>query len=235
MPALCVATTVEELYNSVMVETPLGRLPIYFGTHTGLDMAKSADNSTAPYFRDCLSAHDLDELNIEIIRNTLYRAYLEDFHRFCGTLGDPTSAVMDAILGFEADRRTINITINSFGTNLSKEQRFRLFPRLGKLYPEGNFMLARADEVEAVKAVTDNVPEYRGFFEPGSGGGGARGAEDVVQYLEDHFFQQEVHLNKLAFLQQFQYGVFYAFFKVSLLFPLLSFWNEFGTDAWAEI
>ncbi|KAG0149222.1 hypothetical protein CROQUDRAFT_669304 [Cronartium quercuum f. sp. fusiforme G11] len=188
MPALCVATNVEELYNSVMVETPL-----------------------APYFRDCLSAHDLDELNIEIIRNTLYRAYLEDFHRFCTTLGEPTSGVMDAILGFEADRRTINITINSFGTHLTKEQRYRLFPRLGKLYPEGNFLLARAEEVEGVKTVTDNVPEYRGFFEPGAGN---RGSEDVVQYLEDHFFQQEVHLNKLAFLQQFQYGVFYAFFKL---------------------
>jgi len=27
MPALCVATTVEELYQSVLVETPLGTLP----------------------------------------------------------------------------------------------------------------------------------------------------------------------------------------------------------------
>ncbi|KAH9812847.1 V0 complex, c/d subunit of ATPase [Melampsora americana] len=188
MPALCVATNMEELYNSVMVETPL-----------------------APYFRDCLSAHDLDELNIEIIRNTLYRAYLEDFHRFCSKLGDPTASVMDAILGFEADRRTINITINSFGTHLTKEQRFKLFPRLGKLYPEGNFMLARADEVEAVKAITDNVPEYRNFFEAGSN---SNGPDDLVQALEDHFFQKEVHLNKLAFLQQFQYGVFYAFFKL---------------------
>lgn len=188
MPALCVATNMEELYNSVMVETPL-----------------------APYFRDCLSAHDLDELNIEIVRNTLYRAYLEDFHRFCSGLGDPTSSVMDAILGFEADRRTINITINSFGTHLTKEQRFKLFPRLGKLYPEGNFMLARADEVEAVKAITDNVPEYRNFFEAGAN---SSGPDDLVQALEDHFFQKEVYLNKLAFLQQFQYGVFYAFFKL---------------------
>ncbi|PLW05477.1 hypothetical protein PCANC_08123 [Puccinia coronata f. sp. avenae] len=190
MPALCVATNVEELYNSVMVETPL-----------------------APYFRDCLTAHDLDDLNIEIIRNTLYRAYLEDFHRFCQTLGEPTSSVMNAILGFEADRRTINITINSFGTSLSKEQRFKLFPRLGKLYPEGNFLLARAEEVEAVKVVTENVPEYRAFFEPKAGATG-RSADDVVGDLEDHFFQQEVHLNKLAFLQQFQFGVFYAFFKL---------------------
>ncbi|CAH7685152.1 V0 complex, c/d subunit of ATPase [Phakopsora pachyrhizi] len=194
MPALCVATNVEELYTSVIVETPL-----------------------APYFRDCLSAHDLDDLNIEIIRNTLYRAYLEDFDQFCSTLGDPTSTVMRSILGFEADRRTINITINSFGTSLSKEQRFRLFPRIGKLHPDGNFILARVEEIEAVKAVTDNVPEYRAFFDSSLTVGANRGSsssDDLVQFLEDHFFQHEVHLNKLAFLQQFQYGVFYAFFKL---------------------
>ncbi|KAE9392798.1 hypothetical protein BT96DRAFT_260303 [Gymnopus androsaceus JB14] len=32
--------------------------------------------------------------------------------------------------------------------------------------------------------------------------------------LEDRFFQTEIHLNKLAFLQQFQYGVFYAYMKL---------------------
>ena len=58
---------------------------------------------------------DLDALNIEIIRNTLYKAYLEDFERFCQSIGGPTAEVMGRILAFEADRRTINITINSIG------------------------------------------------------------------------------------------------------------------------
>jgi V-type H+-transporting ATPase subunit d len=53
---------------------------------------------TAPYFKDCLSAQDLDELNIEIIRNTLYKAYLEDFYDFCQKLGGPTAEVMGDIL-----------------------------------------------------------------------------------------------------------------------------------------
>ena len=35
------------------------------------------------YFGDCLSLEDIDEMNIEIIRNTLYKAYLEDFYNFC--------------------------------------------------------------------------------------------------------------------------------------------------------
>lgn len=75
MPALCVATNVAELYNSVLVETPL-----------------------APYFKDCLSAEDLDEMNIEIIRNTLYKAYLEDFYSFSQTFGGPTAEIMAELL-----------------------------------------------------------------------------------------------------------------------------------------
>jgi V-type H+-transporting ATPase subunit d len=37
-------------------------------------------------------------MNIEIIRNTLYKAYLEDFCAFCQTLGEPTAQIMTEIL-----------------------------------------------------------------------------------------------------------------------------------------
>ena len=123
---------------------------------------------------------------------------------------------MSPLLSFEADRRSINITINSFGTGLSKDQRAKLFPSMGRLFPEGTSALARADDVDQVKAVLDGVVEYRPFLEgsPASGGGGGGGGDGGVASLEDHFFQYEVSLNKLAFLQQFQLGVFYSFFKL---------------------
>ncbi|KZT73815.1 ATPase, V0 complex, subunit D [Daedalea quercina L-15889] len=195
LPALCVATNVEELYRTALVETPL-----------------------APYFRECFSAADLDDLNIEIIRNTLYKAYLEDFHAFCGTIGGPTAEVMQRILAFEADRRSINITINSFGTELSKERRAKLFPSIGHLYPAGNNALARADDIEQVRQACEGVAEYRAFFEstPTRSSRAANGNESQAgaAELEDRFFAHEVHLNKLAFLQQFQYGVFYAYLKL---------------------
>lgn len=73
--ALSVATSIQELYNTVLVDSPI-----------------------AAYFEKCLSAHDLDEMNIEIIRNTLYKTYLEDFYEFCLTLQDPTAEVMGDLL-----------------------------------------------------------------------------------------------------------------------------------------
>ncbi|TFY69558.1 hypothetical protein EVJ58_g351 [Rhodofomes roseus] len=192
LPALCVATNVEELYRTALVETPL-----------------------APYFRECFSASDLDDLNIEIIRNTLYKAYLEDFYEFCGTIGGPTAEVMQRILAFEADRRSINIAINSFGTELSKERRAKLFPSIGRLFPAGNNALARADDVEQVRqawgrAQNGNDSQAYLLDDNADGLGDSSGAAE----LEDRFFAHEVHLNKLAFLQQFQYGVFYAYLKL---------------------
>ncbi|KAL1919512.1 uncharacterized protein VTP21DRAFT_2205 [Calcarisporiella thermophila] len=182
MPALCVATNVAELYNTVLVETPL-----------------------APYFRDCLSAQDLDELNIEIIRNTLYKAYLEDFYQYCQKLGGPTAEIMGDILQFEADRRTINITINSFGTELSKDDRQKLFPSTGRLYPDGHAKLARADDIEHVKNACEYYLDYRQFFDS---------SMSHNKTLEDRFFEHEVYLNKLAFEQQFNYAIFYAYLKL---------------------
>ena len=143
----------------------------------------------------------------------LYKSYLEDFHQFIMSLGAPTSEVMSRILSFEADRRSLNITINSFGTGLTKDQRSKLFPSLGRLYPEGTMALARADDVDQVKVILDGVLEYRSFLDTSSADAGD-GSGNGAASLEDHFFQHEVALNKLAFLQQFQYGIFYAFFKL---------------------
>jgi len=205
LPVLTVATNIEELYNSVLIETPL-----------------------APYFKGSLSHTDLDELNIEIIRNTLYKNYLEDFHRFVNEdpdlKGTPTAEVMTEVLEFEADRRSINITLNSFGTELSKAERKKLYPQLGKLHPEGTLMLSRADDVEGVRIAVEMVSDYKAFFDqaglsqPGGGTGGVSNMQGGVggdsKSLEDMFYQKEMEIAKLAFTYQFSHAVVYAWVKL---------------------
>ncbi|KAI9808338.1 MAG: H(+)-transporting V0 sector ATPase subunit d [Phylliscum demangeonii] len=203
MPVLCVATNIEDLYNSVLIETPL-----------------------APYFKGSLSSQDLDELNIEIIRNTLYKNYLEDFYRFVneepGLKGTPTAEVTSELLEFEADRRAINITLNSFGTELSKAERKKLYPSIGKLYPEGSLMLSRADDIEGVRVAVDGISDYKAFFDAaGLGQQGGMSAGNLSggmghdgKSLEDLFYQKEMEISKLAFTRQFTHGVVYAWVRL---------------------
>ena len=42
-------------------------------------------------------------MNIEIIRNTLYKAYLESFYGFCKSVGGTTADVMCEILAVSGD------------------------------------------------------------------------------------------------------------------------------------
>ncbi|KAL9044747.1 MAG: hypothetical protein Q9214_002135 [Letrouitia sp. 1 TL-2023] len=203
MPVLCVATNIEELYNSVLIETPL-----------------------APYFKGSLSHHDLDELNIEIVRNTLYKNYLEAFYRFVNDdpeiRGTPTAEVMTEVLEFEADRRAINITINSFGTELSKQDRKKLYPEFGGLYPEGTLMLSRADDMEGVSLAVSGNSDYKSYFDQmgmggglgGSGVGNMSGGSSEGKSLEDMFYQKEMEISKMAFTRQFTHAVIYAWVKL---------------------
>jgi V-type H+-transporting ATPase subunit d len=177
--------TKQDIYNTVIVDTPL-----------------------APYMAACLNdSQDLDEKEMEVVRNTLYKAYLEDFDRFCTEeLGGTTGDVMHRLLGFEADRRAISITLNSFETELQKEDRINLYPKLGLLYPEGTEALGRADEKDhVVKAVNDFAKDYQKVILSIT-------SED--QSYEDPFFEYEVKLHQMSFEEQFNYAVFYSYFKL---------------------
>eukprot|EP00698_Gefionella_okellyi_P021302 TRINITY_DN6871_c0_g1_i1.p2 TRINITY_DN6871_c0_g1~~TRINITY_DN6871_c0_g1_i1.p2 ORF type:complete len:360 (+),score=80.35 TRINITY_DN6871_c0_g1_i1:163-1080(+) len=180
--ALPVGLTPRELYSTVLIDTPL-----------------------APYFLECIQIEDLDELNIEIIRQTLYRAYLEDFYKFCKKLGGATAEVMSEILQFEADRRVINITLNSFGTELGPDDRKKLFPSFGQLYPEGTSAMVKAEAPDQVVQICAPYFRLRKLFAD---------QEMANKSLEECFYEAEVELNKLAFMQQFQYGIFFAYVKL---------------------
>lgn len=65
---------------------------------------------------------------------------------------------METILQFEADRRAFIITINSFGTELTMDDREKLYPTCGKLHPDGLIRLARCEDYDQVKEVADCYP-----------------------------------------------------------------------------
>jgi len=179
-----ISQNVSDLYNEVLIDTPLG-----------------------PYIQGCLSEEDLDEMHVEIIRNTLYKAYLEDFYKYCTeNLGGATGEVMKKLLQFEADRRCINITLNSFGTELTADDRNKLYPNIGLLFPEGTENLYRAESEDAVKAAVGHVPIYKKLFDDME--------FDSEKSLEDAFFEEEVRLNIESFETQFGYGCFYSFFRL---------------------
>lgn len=230
LPALMVATSVDEIYNTVLCESPL-----------------------APYFRGCFSADDLDEVHIELIRNHLWKAYLEDFNNHCqssDSINSATREIMTRILDFEADRRVINIAVNSCGSErLSKEERFKLFPRFGSLWKSGiSQKLAQVDDLDQIRGLLDPIPAFRGLLNDYlSGGGKASGlaagqlekASSTTSYelpkvstgissasgmnpnfvteprtLEEHFFEYEVKLCKEAYEHQFTFAIFYAWSRL---------------------
>ncbi|QPG77059.1 H(+)-transporting V0 sector ATPase subunit d [Brettanomyces nanus] len=180
LPTLSVATDLESLYETVLVDTPL-----------------------APYFHDCLSVDDLDDMNIEIIRNTLFKAYLEDFSDFAKTLSSPSDEVMCRFLAFEADKRSINICVNSLNTELTPEDKLKMMPGLGRLSnPAFQHQMVHSDDLEQLKIVVNSVGEYKNFFD-----------ESNDKSMEDHFYEYEMTLCKNAFTQQFTYSTIWAFLR----------------------
>lgn len=185
LPTLSITTDLTTLYETVLIDTPL-----------------------AKYFHNCLTINDLDDLNIEIIRNILYKEYLQDFSKFCQEeLPNPTNEIMLRLLNFEADKRTINIVLNSLDTDLSIDDKLKMLPSIGLLTSNDSikYQLASLNDLENLKILITSIGPYKDFFNSSSTSGS--------KSLEDYFYEYEMYINKDAFTQQFTYSTIWAFIK----------------------
>ncbi|KAF9626642.1 hypothetical protein IFM89_037623 [Coptis chinensis] len=102
------------------------------------------DTTLAPYFSECITSEGLDDMNIEIMRNTLYKAYLEDFYRFCRKRQCAFCFSALALHPTRDDRRKL---YSSFGLCKVAPQAYFCF------HPYGHEELAVCEDIDQVSSL----------------------------------------------------------------------------------
>lgn len=64
----------------------------------------------------------------------------------------------------QADRRALNITLNSIGTELTRDDRRKLYSNFGLLYPHGHYELAGAEDFDQIRSAMEKCPPYQAIF-----------------------------------------------------------------------
>ncbi|KAG6620312.1 H - or Na -translocating F-type, V-type and A-type ATPase (F-ATPase) Superfamily [Phytophthora cinnamomi] len=193
-----------DLYETVLIDTPIG-------TYFSQFLEESAGGDRMEGTSDVRNV--LEEVQMELIKNSMLKLWLEDFYNFCQEIGGETAAIMGEILEARADRIAINITLNSFGTPLNEpamriSDRKPLYPSIGTLYPDATALLAEAGEESALGAALDSFPVYRKIWEVHQG----EGVDS--KSIDDAFYERDVQMAELAFQSQMHFACFYAYVKL---------------------
>jgi len=188
-----------DLYQTVLVDTPVGP---YFAKF----LQESAQH------RGTDARHVLEEVEIEIIKSSLIKYWIEDFYMFVMSLGGETAEIMGELLRVRADTNAINITLNSFGTPLNEpamrtSDRKRLYPAVGNMYPAGTALLADVSDEDELGRVLELFPTYSAIWNIHANGNGEKS-------IDDAFYERDVQALELAFESQFHFGCFYAYVKL---------------------
>lgn len=187
-----------DLYQTVLVDTPVGP---YFS----MFLQESAEKLGGEAYSI------IAEVEIEIIKSSLIKFWLEDFHQYVLSCGGETAVIMGELLAVRADTNAINITLNSFGTPLNepamRADRSKLYPAIGHLYPAGTHMLNDVSDEEGLGRVLELFPQYAGIWNVHNAGGGEKS-------IDDAFYERDVQMLELAFEGQFHFGCFYAYVKL---------------------
>mmetsp|Transcript_52409 Transcript_52409/g.113566 ORF Transcript_52409/g.113566 Transcript_52409/m.113566 type:complete len:392 (-) Transcript_52409:149-1324(-) len=207
----------DDVYRIFLVDTPIGP---YFEEYL-----KQADLEKDEMARAGIETNQvggiLTKLDLEIMKATLKKAWLEDFHDFVQGLGGTTAEVMGHMLMMEADFRVLLVTLNSIGVfSQSKlQEKNSLYPNFGYLYPEGTKELREVWNETTVRAALEPYSKYlqlftqvKQFYETETEGSTARSRG--FQSMEDLIYAENVHIYEMAFEQQYHFGVFYAWVKL---------------------
>lgn len=187
-----------DLYQTVLVDTPVGP---YFAM-----FLQEHSNSLGGEVRNVI-----EEVEIEIIKSSLMKYWMEDFAQYCNKLGGDTAEIMGELLKTRADTNAINITLNSFGTPLNEpamrsSDRKRLYPAVGHLYPMGTSMLSDVSSEEELGRVLQIFPQYSAIWNIH--------ANSRDKSIDDAFYERDVQALELAFEGQMHFASFYAYVKL---------------------
>lgn len=182
-----------DLYKTVIVDTPVAPyFEKYFNSQ--IKMERSPREIQRHY----------DERDIDIITNMLQKLWLEDFYKYTQTLGGDTAVIMKELLEFEADRRALAITINSFGTELNDRQ--DLYCSFGTLYPEAT--LGKFNNVGDLQSLSQALQPYTVFHNLW------QKAQEGGKSFTDLLYQHERNICVRAFESQSHFACFYAYTKL---------------------
>jgi len=206
----------DDVYRIFLVDTPIGP---YFDEYLRESSAEKDEMVKSGLDQAAVSGI-LTKQDLEIMKASLKKAWLEDFYKFCMSQGGSTAEVMGHILSVEADFRVILVALNSLNTDIGTEDkqqdRVALCPNFGYLYPDGSKELRRACTEPMVRAALEGFGDYtkiyeqvKGFYDTESDIGKGKG-----QSIEDLIYKHNVKLYEMSFEQQYHFGVFYSWVKL---------------------
>ena len=212
VPSMDFTQGYDDLYRTILIDTPIAP---YFAEFLETVGGRGQDVSAI-----------LTETDLEIMKNMLKKAWLEDFYSFCTETmsGSTTEQIMGDLLRCEADFRVIMVTLNALNSPLGTSQqiadRNALYPSFGYLYPDGTNRIRRAWNEQTVRAALEPFEKFSALYDQCKQFYDKDAAKSIdhskgrYKSIEDLLFVELERLYEMCFENQFHYGVFYAWIKL---------------------
>jgi len=209
----------DDVYRIFLVDTPIG--PYFEEYLKEADKGEDGMPKAGVEYKE--TSGILTKQDLEIMKATLKKAWLEDFYAYVQSLGGTTAEVLGHMLKMEADFRVLLVTLNSLNTSMGTEDgqagRNVLYPNFGYLYPEGTKELRKAWNEQTIRTALEPYAKYLDLFdkvksfydrETSDRSGSIAGFASI----EDKIYEENVKMYEMSFEQQYHFGVYYAWVKL---------------------